>query len=180
MLYIYFDTAMKMKNHFAILFSIVFFLYISGCGTNLPSDLPKLYPVSLVITQDGSVLEGATVQLLPQDSASRWSAMGKTDSTGKVDFYTEGRYLGVPEGNYKVVVFKVFTEPSKYVGKERPADIDYGTWDKMIANERRVSYHQVNPLYDSRQTTPLELMVGPKQEKDRSIDVGQAINERIK
>ena len=169
-----------MKHNFTICFIALFFLLISGCAPRLPSDLPKLHPVRLVITQDGTLLEGATVQLLPQDPESRWSAMGKTDSDGKVDFYTEGRYPGVPEGNYKVVVFKVFTEPSKYVGKERPADIDYGTWDKMIANERRVSYHQVNPLYDSRQTTPLELTVGPKQEKDRMIDVGKAINERIK
>jgi len=149
-----------------------------GCGEKLPADLPKLYPTRLVIIQDDKPLEGASVHLLPKDTNSRWAAAGKTDSSGRVEFFTEGRYRGVPEGDYQVTVSKTFTEPSQF-DKARPDDIDYATWERMAAQEKRDSYHLVDPVYDSRKTSPLELTVGPKQPKDRQIDVGKAFNQLI-
>ena len=153
---------------------------VIGCrGEKLPPDLPKLYPTSLVFVQESVPLEGANVILLPKDQNSRWSAAGVTDSSGKVEFFTEGRYRGVPEGEYQLIVSKVFTEPSQYLGKERPADVDRQTWDGLIAGERLNSYHLVDTTYGARRTSPLELSVGPKQPKDRQIDVGKAIKEPI-
>lgn len=153
--------------------------WVVGCGEKLPPDLPKLYPTRVLVIQAGKPLEGASVHLLPKDTNSRWAAAGKTDSSGKVEFYTEGRYRGVPEGAYQLTVSKTFTEPSEY-DRARPDDIDYATWERMAAQEKRDSYHLVNPVYDSRKTSPLELTVGPKQPTDRQIDVGEAFNELIK
>ncbi|MCL2348127.1 MAG: carboxypeptidase-like regulatory domain-containing protein [Planctomycetaceae bacterium] len=158
-------------------------LFLSfGCSEKLPPDLPKLYPTSVIVIQDGKPLEGATVQLLPKDSKSRWAAGGKTDTSGKVEFFTEGHYRGVPEGDYKVTVSKIFTEPSQY-GSIRPDGAEAAAaWDKGVASEygKLKSYLLVDPVYDSRKTSPLELNVGPKQPKERQIDIGKAFNQLIK
>ena len=167
-------------------FSVFFFgalLFLSiGCSEKLPPDLPKLYPTSLTVIQDGKPLEGATVQLLPKDSNSRWAASGRTNASGKVEFFTEGRYRGVPEGDYQVTVSKVFTEPSQY-GAIRPDDAEAAAaWDKGVASEygKLKSYHLVDPVYDSRKTSSLELNVGSKQQpKDQKIDVGPAFKQLI-
>ena len=153
-------------------------MFLVGCGEQLPPDLPKLYPTRLIIIQDDKPLEGASVNLLPKNPDSRWAAAGRTDSSGRVEFFTEGRYRGVPEGDYQVTVSKTFTEPSQY-DKARPDDIDYATWERLAAQEKRDSYHLVDPVYDSRKSSPLELTVGAKQPKDRQIDVGQAFHELI-
>ena len=169
------------KKPFLPLFTVFWgalLTFVIGCGEKLPPDLPKLYPTRVVIIQENKPLEGASVQLLPKDSNSRWAAAGKTDASGRVDFFTEGRYRGVPEGDYQVTVSKTFTEPSQF-DKARPDDIDYATWERMAAQEKRDSYHLVDPQYDSRRTSTLELSVGPKQPKDRQIDVGKAFNELI-
>ena len=172
----------NMSNHTSLFIVALFgtlLLFVVGCGETLPPDMPKLYPTKVVIIQDGQPLEGANVQLLPKDPDSRWAAAGRTDSSGAVDFFTEGRYRGVPEGDYQVTVSKVYTEPSKYLGQKRPDDIDYPTWNRMMSEEKLNSYHLIDPVYDSRKTSTLELTVGPKQPKDRQIDVGNAVNELI-
>ena len=162
-------------------FFIASFLFVGCGGEKLPPDLPKLYPTKVVVIQDGKPLEGANVVLLPKDPDNRWGAAGQTDSSGVVEFYTEGRYRGVPEGEYQLTVSKVYTEPGQYIGQTRPDEIDRQTWDRLIAEEGRKlnSYRLVDPIYDSRKTSPLELSVGPKQPKDQKIDVGKAFNELI-
>ena len=170
-----------MKRSFSILVLCAVLSLSIGCSEKLPPDLPKLYPTSLIVIQDGKPLEGATVQLLPRDTNSRWAAAGRTDASGKVEFFTEGRYRGVPEGDYQVTVSKVFTEPSQY-GAIRPEDPEAAAaWDKGVAGEagKLKSYHLVDPVYGSRRTSPLELNVSPKQPKGREIDVGKAFNQLI-
>jgi len=155
--------------------------FVTGCGVKLPTDLPKLYPTTLIIIQDDKPLEDAAVQLLPKDPQSRWAAAGRTDSSGKVEFFTEGRYRGVPEGDYQVTVSKIYTEPGRYFGQTRPDDIDKMTWDALVASEKDKikSYYLVDPVYDSKRTSSLELSVGPKQPKDRQIDVGKAFRKLV-
>jgi hypothetical protein len=155
--------------------------FIIGCGgEKRPSDLPTTYPTVLTVIQDGKPLEGASVNLLPKDTNSRWAASGITDSAGRVDFFTEGKYRGVPEGEYQVTVSKTTTEPSKYEGQEKPADVDPITWSKTLAAEVRIGYRLVDPQYNSRNTTPLTLTVDPKQDENRQIDVGGAYKEQLR
>ena len=178
--YIQFITkTFPVKRLFPVAF-IASLLLIVGCGERLPPDLPRLYPTAVIIVQEDKALEGATVVLHPKDPDSRWGATGLTDASGRVDFFTEGRYRGVPEGEYQLTVSKVFTEPSQYLGQERPAGMDDHTWDSLIAGERLNSYNLVDTTYGSRRTSPLELSVGPGQPRDRQFDVGPAINEYIR
>ena len=157
-------------------------LFVAGCGEKLPPDLPKLYPTVVSVIQGGEPLEGANVNLLPKDPNSRWAASGVSNSAGKVDFFTEGKYRGAPEGEYQVTVSKVFAEPSKYDGQEKPSDLDYPTWHKMLQEEnaKRAGYRLVDPKYGDRRTSPLELTVGPQQPKDQQIDVGAVYKEELR
>ncbi|MBR5757707.1 MAG: hypothetical protein IKX88_03815, partial [Thermoguttaceae bacterium] len=56
---------------------------LCGCGEKTPPDMPKLFPTSITITQEGTPVEGASVQLLKKDDLYyKWLAGGVTDATG--------------------------------------------------------------------------------------------------
>jgi len=90
----------------ALLFAAVF---ITGCwGEPRPDGMPRLYPVSIIVTQEGVPLEEASVTLIPEDPANaRWGPMGMTDGSGVAVMRTDGKYAGAPLGTYKVVVSKM-------------------------------------------------------------------------
>jgi hypothetical protein len=161
-------------KHTFILVAIMLICF-SGCGEPQPADLPKLYPAVLTVIQDGKPLADATVQLVPQTD-SKWSAVGVTDSYGKVEFFTQGKYKGVPEGTYIVLVSKLFTEPSQYAGKPQPADIAYDKWQEMLGSEKLKSFHLVDTKFNDKSTSPLEWTTG---QKNNIVDVGKSIREEI-
>ncbi|MDR2642956.1 MAG: carboxypeptidase-like regulatory domain-containing protein [Planctomycetaceae bacterium] len=148
----------------------------NGCGKSRPADLPKLYPAVITVLQDGKPLADANVQMVPQTD-SKWSAVGVTDANGKVEFFTQGKYKGVPEGTYTVLVSKVFTEPSQYANKPQPANVDYGQWQEMLASEKLKSFNLVDTKFNDKSTSPLEWTTG---QKNGIVDVGQSIREEIK
>ena len=82
------------------------FLMFSGCGEKMPPGLPKLYPATITVMQDGQPLAGAEIVVINTDPATNWSAGGLTDSNGVVKLRTMGRYDGAPLGTYKVGVRK--------------------------------------------------------------------------
>ena len=69
--------------------------------------MPKLYPATVTVMQDGRPLEGAEIVLINTDPAVNWSAGGVTDKNGIVKLRTMGQYEGAPLGKYKVGVRKV-------------------------------------------------------------------------
>ncbi|GHT09827.1 hypothetical protein FACS1894170_01030 [Planctomycetales bacterium] len=62
--------------------------------------MPKLYPATLTVLQDGKPLENASVVLINTDATSTWSAGGQTDAKGVVMLQTMGQFKGIPEGTY--------------------------------------------------------------------------------
>jgi hypothetical protein len=169
-----------MKHIKTILFSAVT-LFAFGCGEKLPPDLPKLHPTILTVVQEGKTLDNATVQLIPKDKNSKWSATGVTDASGKVEFYTHGKYKGVPKGTYRVVVQKTLTEEPKYAGQSQPPEgVSYEKWQQMLASDKPKSYNVVDLNYGSRDSSPLEITVGSGSGKEQQVDVGKAIRDEIK
>ncbi|MDR1483708.1 MAG: hypothetical protein LBT09_02675 [Planctomycetaceae bacterium] len=170
-----------MKRINLFFFSAIALIAFSGCGEKLPPDLPKLHSTILTVVQEGKPLDDASVQLIPKGFDSKWSANGVTDKSGKVEFYTHGKYKGVAEGTYRVVVQKTFTEEPKYAGQVHPPEgVSYEKWQQMLASDKPQSYNLVDLKFGSRDSSPLEIVVDPDSKKERSIDVGKSIREEIK
>ena len=86
-------------------------LLAAGCTQQRPDGLPKLYPVSLRVVQEGKPLDGASLVLRTADAdALPWTIGGKTDDSGTLVLWTHGKYKGVPAGKFKVVVSKIVNE----------------------------------------------------------------------
>lgn len=97
-------------------------LAFCGCGgEKTPPDMPKLQPTSITIVQEGTPVEGASVQLQKKDDlAYKWFAGGVTDAQGVCVIRTLGKYNGAPEGDFQVVVYKT-TRTESETRKNQPS-----------------------------------------------------------
>jgi hypothetical protein len=120
--------------------------------------LPKLTPCTLTFTQEGQPLDGAMVTLNPTDS-SKWYPSGITNEKGSVELYTNGKYKGAPQGNYKAVVKKVYTEPSKLGTPIEEGSPGYEEWQQKVAKEKRHSWSVVEKKFTDVNTTTLEVVI---------------------
>ncbi|MDR0610637.1 MAG: hypothetical protein LBG58_11040 [Planctomycetaceae bacterium] len=157
-------------------------LVFIGCSEKLPPDMPRLYPLTFTVIQDGKPLDKAVVELIRKDSQSKWGGTGLCDASGKAEIYTQGKYKGVPAGTYSIIVTKHFTEPSKYEGQPIPdpaVDLTaYENWMRALDSEDLTSYNLVELKYGSVDTTPFSIEVG-KGEKTQPLDVGKAVRLKI-
>ena len=151
---------------------------VVGCGPKLPVGMPKLYPVTITVMQDGTPLEGATVVL--SGGSGVWSATGLTDAQGKTNLHTQGQYAGVPEGKFKVAVTKAISEGEPPPSRPMPGDVE--------SQRRYEDYQQSGKTYQRFHTTPLEyrsaetspLMVDiAKGVKNVAVDVKGTVKEEI-
>ena len=97
----------------ALSFSLFLF---PGCRGNdgRPEDLPPLFPVTITVTQGEEVLEGAHVELVPQDSPNQpYRATATTDANGVAIMKTYG-FPDSPAGNHKIIVRKGIVENIVY------------------------------------------------------------------
>jgi len=149
--------------------------FLIGCGgPSRPADLPRLYPVSLTVIQEGEPLAGATVQLFPEDPAlAQWSPMGITDASGTVALKTNAIYNGAPLGSYKITVSKIELEP--HPNPEWGLDDNHPNYMRYLQIERNLKlYSYVESLYGSIENTPLRVEVMPRQ-KNYTVDAGEKI-----
>ena len=147
---------------------------MTGCHRDpRPAGMPKLYPASITVTQEGTPLGGAMVQLIPEDSAnSRWGPSGLSDASGIVVLRTNGRYPGAPLGTYKVVVSKQEFEPHPHPEWANLPEDDPNHWKYVQIVENLKAYEVVDRKCGSIADTPLRIEVTAK-EKTYSVDVGK-------
>ena len=126
-----------------------------GCGEKLPSDLPALVPCEIIVTQEGKPLEGAVVRLQPTDN-SEWTAMGRTDSSGKMSVFTRDKYKGAVPGKYKVIISK----------------------SEIGAGQEGKSFYLVDQQFGTVASTPLEINV-VKGTPTHTVDVGEAVRIEV-
>lgn len=141
---------------FAVL-STVLLLTQAGCGGGKKAveGRPKVVPVSGVVMLQGQPLAGATV--LFHSETEEVTATGLSDDQGRFTLRTYAAADGAVPGTHKVTVKK--TE-LKVV--PNPDDPNLGP----ISSEEI----WITPKnYGSRETTPLQLTVGEKGEKDLSV-----------
>ena len=122
-----------------------------------PNGLPQVYPCILSITQLGTPLEGAMVQLSPMDGKQSWSTAGITDENGNAKMRTYGKWNGAPLGKFKVTVIKYIAE-----GKEN----------------KEIFYSLVETQYTDPALSDLEIEI-VKGENHKTFDVGNIVKEHI-
>lgn len=139
---------------------------LMGCSPSveIPDGLPELYPVAITLTQSGSPLEGASVQLVAQDAAiAKWQCGGFSDATGKVEIKTMGQHVGAPVGKFKVLVTKESIESS--------AGADSSPGAATVST----TYALVDPKFQSATTTPATIDVTTGENAPAAIEVGAPV-----
>ena len=158
-------------NPFVLSVLLLYLCINGGCRRqSLPPDLPKLYPRSITIHQDGVPLANAVIFLITIDE-SKWNAGGVTNSSGMAALYTHGLYRGVPAGTYKIIVHKAVYENEIL----SPPDI---TENSPEFTSKTTGYSLVDLKYTDRQTTDIEITISPKNEK-YVIDLGPPVHDRL-
>ncbi|GHT26359.1 hypothetical protein FACS18942_03670 [Planctomycetales bacterium] len=160
-----------MKHFLLLVVLCSLFIAVSGCQSALkPSDLPKLYPCTLTITQKGQMLAGAVVELIAQDTdKAKYVPLQRTGEKGVVVMTTYG-FDGVPAGKYKVVITKNIEETTK--------QLDKNTGETIIKDGTR--YRTVEAVYSGAATTPLEIEITGKERNVKlNLDAGKAVKQKI-
>lgn len=152
-----------------ILFSFLFLvlLFHSGCGggdSGRPADMPKVYPVKITVTQDGAVVQDASVVLTAKSPAKYNTASGLTDASGVAVLRTYG-FDGVPEGQYAVTVSKQGVEGAKEAIDENGTA--YQTGGKV--------YEYVDVQYSKTGTSPHNIAVTTKG-TTKTFEVGAPVH----
>ena len=141
-----------------------FVVLMSGCGdSERPEGFPKLYPVSLKVTQEGTPLTKASVSLKMSDGSAVWSTGGVTDEKGVVVLWTHGKFRGAPEGTFKVLITKIVNEGEEEMLAAANRE-DYAAAAKIPVN----SYSCVKDEYEFFEKTPLEIEI---TQKTRGLDI---------
>lgn len=170
------NVMITQRFYFGALFVLVCMV---GCGEKLPSDLPELYPVEIMVTQQDKPLADAYVQLINTESDQKYNSGGVTSEEGKTSIQTHGKYRGVPNGEYIVTVTKEI-----FIRK--------GPWDKMPADEFEArkfreenkstliskSFSVVASKYRDRKTTDLRVKVNGAP-VTQTFELGAPVNEPI-
>ena len=161
---------------FSCLFALSTLLF-SGCGHGelIPPGMPKLYPATITVTQDGKPLAGAGVIMINADPSTSWSAGGNTDQNGVLKLKTMGRYPGAPVGKYIVAVQKIETPNMKLPSEPSdPAELrEYNRLVKEIADN---TFSLVDKKF-SLGVSELEVEITPSN-LNVSVDVSPAVREK--
>ncbi|MCL2623091.1 MAG: carboxypeptidase-like regulatory domain-containing protein [Planctomycetaceae bacterium] len=140
--------------------------------------MPRLYPATVTVMQDGKPLAGAEVFLLNLDTSVNWPVGAITNASGVAVLRTNGQYPGAPEGQYKVTVRK--TEiPDLELPVEVPIDpagrTEYNRIQQEIHNN---TFDLVEEEFMRLAKTPLTLAITPNQLK-LELDVSPAVRNKV-
>ena len=145
-----------------------------GCKKEtLPDGMPKVNPITLVFTSDGSTpLEGASITLVPENKEmTKWLAGGTTDEKGECVVRTLSRFNGAPAGKYKVIVQKTVIEGG---GSEEVSDQAGGGGGGSVK-----SFHLVGQKFRDPNTTPLEIDIVDGTNPKVTLDTEKPVRESI-
>jgi hypothetical protein len=170
---------MRKKDFTLFVIFCPLFIVFTGCGEKLPDGMPPLYPATLLITQAGAPLAGATATLIDTTGNQQWYPGGLSDESGTIVLYTNGRYKGAPEGKYKVIVTKMETDPSKLGPAPGENDPKYDEYMDKLANEKRDTYTLIDKDFGDAKSTTLEVEIKKSSSEVPKLDVGKKVKIKI-
>ena len=150
-------------------------ILMTGCGEALPDGMPRLYPATIIVTQEGIPLAGAMVQLIPEDSANAaWGPGGVTDESGSIVLHTNGKYKGAPLGHYKVTVMKREREPHPQpeLREAGPHTPEFARFMDIARSLQTYAY--VEAQYTVPTDTPLRMEITPRG-RTYEVDAGPPV-----
>ncbi|MDR1269469.1 MAG: hypothetical protein LBK82_08085 [Planctomycetaceae bacterium] len=153
-----------MNRLFFVLVFCCGFSGVIGCSDSnpkKPEGFPTLYPVTLILTQEGKPLAETTVTLIAKNK-SKWGSSGFSNTDGKVELKTNG-FIGVPAGQFNIVVTKTISEGMPTTPDE-------------TGNPK--TYTLIEKIYTDPNTSPLTLEV-TSETKDVTLETGKAVKIRI-
>ncbi len=158
-----------MKNFIVLFVLFVAVIVITGCKDNSrPADLPPLVSCEVMVIQDEKPLKDAVVSLIGASTGpnAKYQASGVTNAEGKTKLSTYG-YEGVPEGQYKVCIWKDTVEGVKQFTND----------DGEISNTDGKEFRTVDLQYFSADKTPLSIDIKGKSMPLTSFDIGKSIKK---
>jgi hypothetical protein len=163
-----------MAYRFIILLSVLL-LFSAGCGEKTLPGMPKRYPATLTVIQDGHPLADAEVMLINVDPSINWSGGGNTDKDGVVHLRTLGQYTGIPEGTYKVGVTKTEYPTDIIVPAETPSGNKavMDEYNRLVKKYNDNTFVVVEPKF-AIETSTLQVTIS-KKELHVTVDVSPAI-----
>lgn len=147
-----------------------------GCKKDSrPEGLPDLYPFTIKILQEGSPVEGASVNLASTDPAlMKWPCGGMTGADGVATMNTYG-FPGAPAGSFKVVVSKTVEEGGAATDEESA---------QMMIEGQEISaqmFDLIDPIYKFDTKTSLTVEVqASKSNAPVEFEVGAATHEAVR
>jgi len=159
-----------MRYYFLPFCACIMWISFSGCSkdTGRPSDLPKLFPCRITITQNEQPLPEAVVTLKSMDSGAKYAtSSGITDENGLVAPNTYS-YKGVPVGKYKVTVKKTVEEGG--------TEVSTGPGTTRISGAK--VYSLIKKEFTNEITTPLTIEI-TEGENTETLDVGASARDFI-
>ena len=130
-------------------FTLLIVLAVAGCGPVY--DGPPLTKVTGVVTLDGEPLSGADILLIPQGTTLGQGGAGRTDASGRFSLKSpDGKFEGVVQGGYRVVINKLVT----------PDGADFVPTPDM--DPMTAAYREILPaIYSDSVHTTLTAQIGP-------------------
>jgi hypothetical protein len=148
-----------------VIFTLAIFI---GCSrSELPPDLPKLFPCKIIVQQEGKPLAEAKVFLSPENG-SKWNAAGVTDAQGLAAPWTQGLYAGAAEGKYKVLISK-----QEIINPPEVTSSASGQKEGVTK-----VYNLVDEIYSEADKTPLTIEISSSQ-KEFTLDAGKSVRNLI-
>ena len=169
---------LKMRNFTLLTICVMVAASLVGCKKDpRPEGLPKLYPISVKIVQEGEPLEGAHVAFVSSDpQLMRWPCGGQTGADGIAKINTYG-FDGAPEGVFKVTVSKYETEGGM-TAEESVAAMQSDSKDPPKGES---VYNLVAPDFGNSSKTTLSVEVKAVEVNETpEFDVGKAERTVIK
>jgi len=166
-----------MQRTVIFLYVLVLLLFLTGCnrGPVKPDGLPKVYPLTLQLEQDGKPLAGAEV-FLRSEAIGTWSCGGISDEKGLVLVRTHGQFPGAPLGRHKVLVTKSKSSATSLDVSEAKSLVEIRELEAKAATERKptATTYLVERKYGNADTTPLVIDIVDGKNHFQ-LDVGSAV-----
>ena len=151
---------------------------VSGCGHKVK--IPKTFPCSVEVIQNGAPAEGMVISFYPESGSSQFGIGGDTGTDGQAEMGTTfgtDRKTGVPKGSYKVVVSYTVTVQEE----KTPEELATMTMEEAVAYGQKMAekFNQIeSAVYvpesvQSKETTPIQFSVTGSDSDILKIDLDQ-------